>query len=212
MRRDATLFIIVSIFWGGISAVAQNQEDSPELNELRIVRSLLEQQGRQLNTLQDRILRLQEMIAFLNQRPSALEIQKDAQRSSDAVSASPISPVPTPKSSITAAPAGSELKTSQGQPPQTPSRELTETQSSSSTPPLSGNEPLSDGAPRHIVEKGQTLTSIAKQYGVTISEIQKLNRIEDVRKLQVGQRLAIPTPLLHPGAPATTGGQERKNP
>jgi LysM repeat protein len=42
------------------------------------------------------------------------------------------------------------------------------------------------------VEKGQTLISIARQHGVSVSDLQKLNKIEDVKKLQVGQRLLLP--------------------
>ncbi len=49
-------------------------------------------------------------------------------------------------------------------------------------------------APRHVVEKGETLTSIAKHYNITISELQNLNKITDGRKLQIGQSLIIPAP------------------
>ena len=44
----------------------------------------------------------------------------------------------------------------------------------------------------HIVAKGETLTSIAKQYGVAVGDLEKLNKIQDARKLQVGQALKIP--------------------
>jgi len=50
----------------------------------------------------------------------------------------------------------------------------------------------------HVVAKGETLTSIAKMHKVTIGELQKLNHIEDDRKLQIGQT------LLLPGAPSST--------
>ena len=56
--------------------------------------------------------------------------------------------------------------------------------------------------PQHLVEKGQTLISIAKQHGVSVADLQKLNRIEDVRKLQVGQRLLLPNSTI-PTAPKT---------
>ena len=45
----------------------------------------------------------------------------------------------------------------------------------------------------HIVARGETLTSIAKMYKVTIDELQKANHIEDGRKLQAGQTISIPT-------------------
>ncbi|HEY2714318.1 MAG TPA: LysM peptidoglycan-binding domain-containing protein [Chthoniobacterales bacterium] len=44
----------------------------------------------------------------------------------------------------------------------------------------------------HVVAKGETLTSIAKMHKVTIGELQKLNHIEDDRKLQIGQTLLLP--------------------
>ena len=46
----------------------------------------------------------------------------------------------------------------------------------------------------HVVAKGETLTSIAKMHKVTIGELQKVNHIEDDRKLQIGQTLVLPGP------------------
>jgi LysM repeat protein len=45
----------------------------------------------------------------------------------------------------------------------------------------------------HTVARGETLTSIAKMYKVTVDDLQKANHIEDGRKLQAGQTIAIPT-------------------
>lgn len=50
----------------------------------------------------------------------------------------------------------------------------------------------------HTVARGETLTSIAKMYKVTVDDLQKANHIEDGRKLQAGQTIAIPMAL--PGA------------
>jgi LysM repeat protein len=44
----------------------------------------------------------------------------------------------------------------------------------------------------HTVSRGETLTSIAKTYKVTVDELQKANNIEDGRKLQAGQTIVIP--------------------
>jgi len=52
----------------------------------------------------------------------------------------------------------------------------------------------------HVVARGETLTSIAKMHKVTIDELQKLNHIENDRKLQIGQTLVIP---VAPGAAAS---------
>jgi LysM repeat protein len=53
-------------------------------------------------------------------------------------------------------------------------------------------EPVPAG-PRHVVSKGETLTSISKQYNIPIAELKKANKIEDERKLQIGQILSVPT-------------------
>jgi LysM repeat protein len=49
------------------------------------------------------------------------------------------------------------------------------------------------GGNTHTVARGETLTSIAKMYKVTVDELQKENHIEDGRKLQAGQTISIPT-------------------
>ena len=52
----------------------------------------------------------------------------------------------------------------------------------------------------HTVARGETLTSIAKMYKVTVDDLQKANSIEDGRKLQAGQTITIPT-----ASPAAAG-------
>src|SRR6476646_220111 len=55
----------------------------------------------------------------------------------------------------------------------------------------------------HVVARGETLTSIAKQYKVGVEELQKFNHIEDGRKLQAGQTIMIPVPSTSPAASAS---------
>ena len=43
----------------------------------------------------------------------------------------------------------------------------------------------------YTVKKGDTLTSIAKKYGTTVSELVKLNDIKDANLINVGQKLRI---------------------
>jgi len=50
-----------------------------------------------------------------------------------------------------------------------------------------------NGGTRHVVAKGETLTSIAKQYNIPIAELKNTNKIENERKLQIGQILTVPT-------------------
>jgi membrane-bound lytic murein transglycosylase D len=44
----------------------------------------------------------------------------------------------------------------------------------------------------HVVKKGETLSSIALQYKVSVSSLKSANNITDERKLRVGQNLVIP--------------------
>ena len=68
----------------------------------------------------------------------------------------------------------------------------------SASHPMNGNT--------HTVARGETLTSIAKMYKVSVDELQKANNIEDGRKLQAGQTIAIPTaPTPVPSASPAPG-------
>jgi LysM repeat protein len=54
-------------------------------------------------------------------------------------------------------------------------------------------EPVEPDGQRHIVVKGDNLTSIAKHYNVPLSELQKANKGINPAKLQIGQSVTIPT-------------------
>jgi LysM repeat protein len=49
-----------------------------------------------------------------------------------------------------------------------------------------------EGGEIYTIKRGDNLTNIARQHGTTVSEILKLNKIEDERKLQIGQKLILP--------------------
>ncbi len=68
--------------------------------------------------------------------------------------------------------------------PGAPSTTTPAAEAGSPSHPASGNT--------HIVARGETLTSIAKTYKVTVDELQNANHIEDGRKLQAGQTIIIP--------------------
>jgi LysM repeat protein len=57
----------------------------------------------------------------------------------------------------------------------------------------------------HTVARGETLTSIAKMHNVTVSDLVKINHIENDRKLQIGQTIVIPGPAT-PAASASPNG------
>jgi len=65
--------------------------------------------------------------------------------------------------------------------------------------------------PQHIVVKGDTLTSVAKQYNITIAELQKANKDVNERKLQIGQTLNLP-PNAQTKAPAAATPEPKANP
>lgn len=46
---------------------------------------------------------------------------------------------------------------------------------------------------KHRVRRGQTLGSIARRYGTKVSILKRLNGVKNVRRLQIGQVLRIPT-------------------
>ena len=66
-------------------------------------------------------------------------------------------------------------------------------ESASATPAASAAPmPRPTGGAAHTVERGETLTSIGKLYGVSPSELQRYNHIEDPLKLRAGQTIMIP--------------------
>ena len=58
----------------------------------------------------------------------------------------------------------------------------------------------------HIVARGETLTSIAKMHGVTVSDLQKYNHIDNPLKLQAGQTILIPSSPM-PAPSASSSGE-----
>ncbi len=62
----------------------------------------------------------------------------------------------------------------------------------------------------HIVRKGDTLTRIAKKYGVTISAIMNQNKIKNANSLKAGARLVIPSGSF--SNQSTTKKTAEKNP
>jgi LysM repeat protein len=69
--------------------------------------------------------------------------------------------------------------------------------------PLHGQTP-SQGSAIHTVAWGDTLFSIARQYGTTVEAVSKANGLADPTRIYAGQRLIIPTAIV-PAAPAEAG-------
>jgi LysM repeat protein len=74
------------------------------------------------------------------------------------------------------------------------------------TTPVAETSRTSSNGNSHIVARGETLTSIAKTYGVSVSDLQKLNHIDNPLKLQAGQTILIP--ISPTPAPSTSSSGE----
>jgi len=74
------------------------------------------------------------------------------------------------------------------------------------SPPSSEAPRTSANGSSHIVARGETLTSIAKMHGVSVTELQKYNHIDNPLKLQAGQTILIPTSPT-PAPSASSSGE-----
>jgi len=72
----------------------------------------------------------------------------------------------------------------------------------SPTPPPTATLPPNQT--RHTVTSGQTVSSIAKRYGTTISAILKANNLKSNSVLKIGQELIIPLPVADTPTPTPT--------
>lgn len=73
--------------------------------------------------------------------------------------------------------------------------------STSTSTPAEEPSAKSGNGNTHIVARGETLTSIAKMHGVSVSELQKYNHIDNPLKLLAGQTLLIPpSPIPSPSS------------
>jgi LysM repeat protein len=81
-----------------------------------------------------------------------------------------------------------------------PTSSVQATSTTTSTPAAETSAKAANGN-SHIVARGETLTSIAKMYGVSVSELQKYNHIDNPLKLLAGQTLLIPpSPVPSPSS------------
>jgi lipoprotein NlpD len=75
-------------------------------------------------------------------------------------------------------------------------------------PPTPEPQPVEKPAPTHMVKRGETLASIALQYGLEYRELAAWNNIVNPNRLEVGRVLVLQAPAGSPpsaiGAPMTT--------
>lgn len=63
---------------------------------------------------------------------------------------------------------------------------------SRSTP--TGASSVESSGTEHVVQKGDTLATIAKRYGVPVADLAKANNLANPNDIKVGQKLTIPKP------------------
>lgn len=71
--------------------------------------------------------------------------------------------------------------------------------------------PAQQGGGVHIVRRGETLSGIARRYGVSVQALAAANGIRNINRILIGQRLVIPGRGSAPApAPAPSGGRAGK--
>jgi LysM repeat protein len=145
---------------------AMQTADAPAGDDLKIIRETLDQQSKQIDVLAQEIARLNLLLEA--RTPTA-----------QGLAPSPAADAAAPSTASTAG--ATAPKAIQGM------------QVMAATPVTPSAPSTSQAAgPVHIVAKGETLTAIARHYKVTVPDLLKVNKISDVRKLQIGQSLTLP--------------------
>lgn len=129
------------------TTVAQEPTSSTPatVGDIKLIRQILEQQSRQIETLTQQVERL---VQLLQERHAAAPTVGTTPLAADM----PPNPVSEPVPIL----------------PATPARRT------------------------HVVIKGESFSSIAEKYGISITELMKLNPMQDPRKMQIGQTLILP--------------------
>ena len=161
MSRTSRVFIACAVLAFPTASVFA-QENAAVIEELRVVRQMVEQQSKQIDALSKQLAKL---TASVEGKPAA-----KAETAAAPEPASPPAATPAPNESTPA-----------------PKAELV-------------------GPPKHIVAKGETLTSIAKHYNIPLADLLKANKEINDRKLQIGQAITIPSA---PGSKAPESANEK---
>ena len=175
MIRTAAL--IGALLFPPIAAIA---EDAQALQEIRELKQLIEQQMKRIDELTVEVGRLHQ----------AVEARKAA-----------LAPGPEPKHEVGTLPPFSGYTTTLT--PAPVKGDVPKAERAKPEPAAAPDEPKAEAssAVKHLVEKGETLTAIAKRYNVGLPDLQKANKGVNDRKLQIGQTLTIPIAKL-PETPA----------
>ncbi|MEO7319624.1 MAG: LysM peptidoglycan-binding domain-containing protein [Chthoniobacteraceae bacterium] len=186
-----TAAIVGAIFFSPFAVLS---EDAQALQEIRELKQLIEQQMKRIDELTVEIGRLHQ----------AVEAQKAA-----------LTPGPAPKREV-GSPAPFSGYTDTLKPT------VARAERVKPEPVVAKEEPKVEAPAgvKHLVEKGETLTAIAKRYNVTLPDLLKANKGVNDRKMQIGQTLTIPIIAAPEGAkpsepaktPETPASEKKENP
>jgi LysM repeat protein len=150
------------------------QDPASAQQEMKELRQAVQMQTKQIELLAEQVARLTRALNAQQPGPEiATPTTGTATTGAPTTSIAPKPLPPLPDVSPTAAPA-------------TPA----------AAAPKGESVPTAEAVPgtKHVVAKGETLTSIAKQYNISLTDLKNANKIENDRKLQIGQILSVPSP------------------
>ena len=181
-----TAVLAGALFFSPLAAVA---EDALALQEIRELKGLIEQQMKRIDELTVEVGRLHQ----------AVEAHKAA-----------LAPGPEPKHEVGTPPPFSGFTKLNPMPAKS---EVPKAERAKPEPVAEEVKIDPSAGVKHLVEKGETLTGIAKRYNVTLPDLQKVNKGVNDRKLQIGQTLTIPIAKL-PETPAAEipTSEKKENP
>ena len=99
----------------------------------------------------------------------------------------PVTPSPTPDPALATATPEVVVATPEAPPPEAPTAAPTPTPS-----PVPASPTPVPQSTVHVVQRGETLSTIAQQYGGSVQAIVNANGLADPNRITVGQRLTIP--------------------
>lgn len=177
-----------------LTPLATFAEDNPTLLEIRELKQMMEIQMKRIDELTVEVGRLHQSV----------EAHKAA-----------LAPGPAPKREVGTAPPFSGYTDTLK-----PAPTRAEPPKAERVVPAEEPKPEPFTGVKHVVEKGETLTSIAKRYNVALPDLLKANKSVNDRKLQIGQTLSVPTtnspepskPADSPKIPETPASEKKENP